>query len=347
MPNDEQMTQVIEDSITDAGLSDTSTDTTLETTTETPETVQEGTETPEGTSGPGSPATRTEEPQAATDAYAAFAKEHGIPPQTPGQRENRLPYSRVKAIVDKAQKKAAEPYVKELETYKGKVGEYEGYLNNVQKFEDIMKNNHMQFLKMLVQIPGYQEIFQQLAGSQAKPAPADGAVAETAPVGDGMPEPDMQLADGTAVYSLEGLRKRDEWHAEQVEKRIMGKVQKDYAPLKQAWETGNYRAEKLRDVQRQLADARTWEQFAENETEIGKALEAYPQLSLEGAYRYVVIPKLKAERNTMRQELMAEVKKAPTSTSAPSQITKPGAGGGKRTVEQIINDSIDRLESRK
>lgn len=341
----EDMGQVIEDSLTDAGLSDTPADTSTEPVVEASDASPDATETPEGTAGPGSPATRTEEPAAATDAYSAFAKEHGIPPQTPGQRENRLPYSRVKAIVEKAQKKATEPFAKDLETYKGKVTEYEGYLTNVQKFEDIMKNNHMQFLKMLVQIPGYQEIFQQLAGSQAKSAPANGEAA--VPAGDGMPEPDMQLADGTAVYSLEGLRKRDEWHAEQVEKRIMGKVQKDYAPLKEAWETGNYRAEKLRDVQRQLTEARTWAQFTENEAEIGKALADYPQLSLEGAYRHVVIPKLQAVRETMRKEIFEEVKKAPVSTSAPSRTTKPGAEGGKRSIEQIINDSIDRLQAQK
>lgn len=341
----EDLSTVIEDALTDANLTDTPADTTPDTPQETSESPVDASETPEGTEGPGSPATRTEEPVVAADAYAAFAKEHGIPPQTPGQRENRLPYSRVKAIVDKAQKKASEPYVKELETYKGKVTEYEGYLQNVQKFEDIMKNNHMEFLKLLVKIPGYQEIFQQLAGSQA-PKAQDAPGSTNAPAEDGMPEPDMQLADGTSVYSLDGLKKRDEWHAQQVENRIMGRVQKDYEPLRQAWEVGNYRAGKLKEIQTQLDEARTWPQFNENEAEIGKTLTEYPQLSLEGAYRHVVFPRLKADRETMRKELMQEMKNAPVSTSAPSRPGfKPAAG--KRTVEQIINDSIDRLESQK
>jgi hypothetical protein len=91
---------------------------------------------------------------------------------------------------------------------------------------------------------------------------------------------------------------------------------------------------------RQLeAKARSWPLFSEHEQEIVQTLRANPKISLERAYQKAILPKLKADRMKMRQELLAELKAKPTATSAPVAAT-PAPAAGPTDLTEVINQAM-------
>lgn len=293
-----------------------------------------------------------------------FEKKWGVTKESSSGRENRIPYSRVTKIVDKARKEVEStwtPKVTELEAkvkeYEPKVKDYEDRLTKVAEFENVMLKDHKQFLNMLYTIPGYKEIFD----SMVTPA-ADTTITPVDPTAD-MPQPDQKLSDGSTVYSMEGLKKLMSWQAAQVEAKVAkefeGKLSETtgkYAPLLEKYQAEQQIQAAIPKIQADIAEARKWPQFNENEADIIKALQADRKLSLEGAYRQVVVPKLATAQTTaqtdqaalrakMREELLAEIKAAPTSTSAPIRgATRATVSpNGPTDMEEVIRQSIQGL----
>lgn len=106
---------------------------------------------------------------------------------------------------------------------------------------------------------------------------------------------------------------------------------------------------------RQWAEASAnWEGFKENASEILAVLKADAALAqkenrrvitLDRAYNRVVLPKMKADREKTRAEVLAELKKAPTSTSTAAQTQAGAADDGKpKSVEDIIKASIASIK---
>lgn len=303
-----------------------------------------------------------------------FETRWGIPAQTMGGRENRIPYSRVKKITSNAERELAElalgrkftkeelakkgfkahDFVKEhvgrIPTMEAKLKDYEDRFQRVQKFENIMVNEPEKFVEMLATLPAYkpffdaiEKAFQIVQNPQFQQHP-QGQQQQQNPTDD-MPQPDELLPDGSRVYSLEGLAKRDAWNRAQAKKEIMEEVQKTYGPLVQEREAAKRYNSAAQVVHTKIAEARTWEHFNDNEEEITKALQRNPSWSLERAYNHVVLPKYKADRQKMREEILAELKTAPKSTAAPAGSTKPTpTPESKRSLEDVIKDSIKHLK---
>ena len=308
-----------------------------------------------------------QEDQAVTSPAAAheppsvddtFAKEWGISPQMSSGRENRIPYSRVKTMVEKAQKKALEPVTAQLTEVQGKVSDYETRLAKVGEFEHILMNDPQKFMNILATIPAYKPLFdilQAKIGEASAPPPTPQPVPQGSPQ-DEMPAPDQKLADGTLVYSMDGLKALMAWERQEAKKEAVAEISQRYQPFEE--EVTRTRHERLAQehlnqlipqIQSQIAEARTWPQFNDHEPAIVAALNANPMLDLKGAYIQVVMPKLHAglapARDKMRAELLKEIQAAPTGpTSAPSGRSRPGAEPtGRRTTEEIIAESIKHL----
>ena len=287
----------------------------------------------------------------ATDPLAApavdeFEKEWGIPAKSVTGRENRVPHSRVKDMVTKARTKEAERLAKEFETKMGterapletKVKDYEDRLQKVAQFEHVLENDPKTFLGLLSQIPAYKDFFAYIE-QLSKAAPATPAASQTP---EGMPQPDQTLADGTKVYSMEGLQNLLKWQADNVESRAVAKVRQHYAPIEQRWVEEQRMAQLVPVVEKQIADARAWPHFNELEPTIVQKLKADPQLTLERAYvlsfNEVQVPKVSADRNKMRTDILAELRQKPIASSAPSSAVKPGMSQSaeSRSIEEII-----------
>lgn len=304
-----------------------------------------------------------------------FSKIVGMPQMGVGGRENRIPYSRVKKITEKAVGEIAEAalgrklnqgekavdvvkaHVAKLPELQTKVTDYEARLEAVARFEDVMANDPEKFLTMLAKVPAYQgffdyfrqaqEVFNRQSAAPETPATPDPA--------DVMPEPDETLEDGSKVYSMEGLKSLLAWNAKQVESRVntsyeqrIKQIQDRFAPMETEWQARR-KEEAIRPmIQKQIAEAKTWTLFNESEDEILAVLQKDKNISLEGAYRQVVFPKLVAERNKVRQEVLAEVKAAPTATSVAARTaSKPVAQPeGPRNMEDVIRAEVEKLKAR-
>ena len=312
-----------------------------------------------------------------------FAKLVGMPQVGVGGRENRIPYSRVKKITEKAVndkvsevaeaalgrklndgEKAVDvvkAHVAKIPDLEAKVTDYETRLSAVGQFEDVMANEPQRFLQMLAKIPAYKEFFefveqgaQALRGAPAATAQAGQSLqAASVPAGDPMPEPDEELSDGSKVYSMEGLKSLLEWNARNVETRVTSNYEKQikdlqsrYEPMASEWQERRRTEAALPVIRKKIEEARTWHMFNESEQDILEKLRSDPKISLEEAYRQVVFPKLIAERNKIRQEVLDEVKAAPTSTSVtPRVASKPNAqSAGPRSLEDVIKEQIASMK---
>lgn len=352
---------VVEDSVNDA--LDTSADVDTSTTDAADTTATDSTPTEAVVDAPSpevqSPGAAAHEAAATTDEDE-FAKKFGLQSQSITGRENRIPYSRVKKIVARAEKEAEDRAKKALEgtttpqltEFQTKIRDYEERLTRVGQFEHILENDPKQFLSMLSQIPAYKEFFdyiQKAATNQPATQEPQNILSDT-----GMPAPDEVLPDGTSVYSMKGLRARDEWLARQIEERAVKQAEdrmaKRYAPIEQEWQTQQRIAQTVPIIEKQIAEARTWPNFTELESEIVAALKADQNLSLDRAYMQVyhhtVTPKLQADRNRIRTEVLGEIKAKPMASSAPVSQTRPGAAasGTPRSLEEIIAESVATLK---
>lgn len=381
--------QVITDSVNDAvnpepEIDDIGDPVSQETTTLDPPVVLESNEStaPDSTEVP-SPATQETDPTAPTteEPQDEFAKLAGIPQNGVTGRENRIPYSRVKKITEKAvvdaESKiveaaigrklnqgekpvdAVKSIVAQIPELQGKVTDYETRLNTVGQFENVMANDPQQFLTMLSKLPAYQQFFQFVEQSynalQAGAQPAQAGATATQPVAPdaNMPEPDETLSDGSKVYSLEGLKKLLSWNAQQVETRVAKQfedryksLEDRYQPIRNEWEQHKYRQSVIPQIRAQIDDARKWPLFNENEAEITDLLAKDRSLSLEAAYRQAVFPKMIAERNSMRQDILKEIKTAPTATAVTGRQLKPTVpSDSPRSLEDIIKESIETIKS--
>jgi hypothetical protein len=362
MPSYEDMTTAIEDAITDVEMPDTDLDTSSDVSESTPEPeastepVEASPEAPTDSIEVSSPAKSEQESRVQDE----FEKKFGITAQSSSGRENRIPYSRVKKITEKAINDAKKewesstsPKTQELETklktyedafqqVEPRLRDYEARLTQVAEFERLMLNEPVNFLKMLVKIPAYDQIFNN---PQAQ-APA--------PTTDDMPEPDQALPDGSRVYSMDGLKALLAWNAKQVEGRVTNQIAQRYAPLESSYQQYQQIQSVLPQVQQQIAEARQWPQFTENEDEITKALQQNPSFNLERAYQHVVWPKFQAEREKLtgdakvnreaiRAELLKELKQAPRSTSATTSATKTTAQ--KPVIRNSDGDVLSGIEA--
>lgn len=342
----DNLEDIIVSSIEDAELGPYPTPDPVEATpTESVEASPEATETP---TEPAQPAESTEVPSPAPKAAEDFDKKYGLTPNAASGRENRIPYSRVKKISEKAVNDAKSEWTKGLETshvptekyqeVETRAKDYEARLTQVAEFERIMTEEPVRFLKTLIdKIPAYAQIFNQ--GQTQTPAEAQ---APQAPVSDDMPLPDQELSDGSKVYSLEGLRTLNAWNREQARKETLAEVEKRFGPLEQDYQNYQRVQAVIPQVQAQIAEARQWPLFNESEEEVVKALQANPNWSLERAYQQVVWPKMQANRDQIRQDVLREVKQAPRSTSVQAGPTKaaPAPSTGPRSMEDVIAESI-------
>lgn len=312
-----------------------------------------------------------------TKTQDEFEKVAGVPQMGVAGRENRIPYSRVKQITENAVSKVAEAAlgrklntgesavdvvkahvarIPELET---KITDYESRLGSVGQFEQVMANDPQRFLTMLAKIPAYKEFFDFLnkaaevmdAPTSGQPATARSTTGEPA-LDPNMPQPDEELSDGSKVYSMTGLQNLLDWKANQVaaqvESRLTAQFEKQYKPMAEDWQTRR-RIESAKPViQKQIEEAKKWPLFNENEDAIIKVLRANPTISLEGAYREAVFPRLIADRNKIRDGVIRDIQSAPTSTSVPARTaSRPNAptdNGAPRKLEDVIREQVDILK---
>lgn len=172
---------------------------------------------------------------------------------------------------------------------------------------------------------------------------------------DPEPGPDVDLGNGRFTYSIEGLKKRDEWRERQWEKKLDARLK----PLTEREQADKERADM--ETRRQqtearatdlLKEAQTWPMFGSFaadgtltpfQQEVLAAFKADPKLTLHQAYMKVATPKWSADRNAVRQELIEEQNKAPRSTAV-TRTAEPARTVGPVSTRDIAARTLAALE---
>lgn len=167
------------------------------------------------------------------------------------------------------------------------------------------------------------------------------------------PKPDVLNADGSVGYSEEGFQAALAYERAEAVKEALAEMRREqdekFGPvLKDREERAKYEAS-LSKMGKALNEAREeLPQFKEHETEIKAWLNAQWQTpggrraNLLQGWKAVVLPKLQAERNKMRTELLEEINsKKEAAIKPPASNGSPKAApNGPRDLTEVINDSI-------
>lgn len=286
--------------------------------------TEETTETTEETDPPEVDAAAAAATKEAQDELAE-ALGLGKPPADPKKRaawwKSRLPYSQVHKIVTEREKKLTDSHTSAIKGYTDKISERDGRFADVQKVEDLIKDKPEQYINTLA------EIFPDTYGKLFAPIRANGKVA--APLAEvtdpgPRPEPDYELPDGSKTYSLEGLQKRMEWEQKVTEQKMLERFKPhlDYVQQQQTAAEKKAKADLAEEQKKQglqsandaIAEVETWDMGKENIKAIVDLAATLPETydaekALNIAYRRIVMPLMKADRDKMTVEIMKGLKK--------------------------------------
>ncbi len=295
-----------------------------------------------------------EQPVVEADPLSKELEELGLKAPVAGERENRIPYSRVKKIIENSRKKLAEANAAALAERDGKLTESEKRLQNMDAVDRLIASDPDRYLGMLAALhPAYKKY---LGGGAAEVKPAPVAASEPAP------QPDARFEDGSIGYSAEGLQKLLEWQARQVESRVTKQIEETYTkrfgPIEQNWKSQQLINEKLPGIRQQIDTAKkTWGKAFEDDygkdedSEILAVMKANdgrngrPFMTFEAAVDRVLVPRALADRNAMRADLLKEINDRPKAAAKGSPAAVSGADAtGPRSTEDIIREAAATLK---
>lgn len=328
----EDLESVISSAIADSGASTTTetTETPTETTEITTETAESATSDPQATA---TDTTTVEEPV----ADAPTAPEGQTPPEDTletlqselaGKRDNRIPYSRVKKIVENAEKKAREAVEATYKTPE--------FQNSMRAIE-LADANPEQFLSALAQSdPRYAKLLAPLRGGGGE---ATAAAKKTPPADI---KPNIQLSDGTLGYDAEAVNGLLERQAAQLRQEFDERLG-SFAPVAEDYQTRQLRANAESRVAAQLEVAKNWRGFNDeaNQVAMGNYMMQNPKADLRDAYIAVVVPKLQADETAIRKKIAEEMKKQSKASSG----VAPSAAGGAQQPSVVVAEGADPIEA--
>jgi hypothetical protein len=254
-----------------------------------------------------------------------------------------LPLHRHKAVLTKArnEKAAIEAKLKELEW--ANVPDAKDKLAAIH----IADTNPELFAQVLFNDPKFAPIFKRLMGAQAPAQPAEVPAAAKAATVE-KPQPDVLLPDGTLGYSQAVQDQLLAWHTQQLEDKLNGTLKEKLSRIDPILQEREAQTAFSKEVEKQKVHVqharKNWVGFEKHENDIKALLnkQGNENMSLDEAYRTVVVPRLVADRDAMRKEILAEQTQKAAAPIAPPK-GKPAVVPGKRTTEDIIREKMEQL----
>ena len=187
------------------------------------------------------------------------------------------------------------------------------------------------------------ELAEEFGFQQQAPAPK-------AEPEDPMPQPDRLLESGDLFYSPQQQQKLLDWKERQIEKKFTEKFGR-FEQIANRIEGQDKWHSALEQQRHVLNDAReNWEGFKDSQAEIAALMESDARVTLESAYRRIVVPKLKANeeklRTDIRQQLIAEMNQRGNRTTGerPGSATPaPVKSFAGMTAEDIVRETYKEL----
>lgn len=254
-------------------------------------------------------------------------------------RENRLPHSRVKVMVSKAEErgytKAKTEYEPKLQEVTTRTKQYEDRLEAISNVETIMFDHPDKFIEILPTLnPRYAEILTAAKKAQQ----------EEAPVLDGTPE---------------ALEKRLVWEREQAKRDAL----RELDPIVKDHQAAQRNAALRPQLEAKLQQAvEQWPGFADNADAIltimredrlnAERTRGRTKHTLETAYSQVMLDSIKKQQESskvsrealekeIREKVIAELKAAPAATNLVAGKTKPVTdAAAPKSREDLIKQAI-------
>lgn len=168
---------------------------------------------------------------------------------------------------------------------------------------------------------------------------------------DDFPQPDLPLPDGSATYTIKGLREQVfPWMLQQARAAAKAEAEAALKPLTEREQAAREHDARLTHVRGQMDTARGWDNWTDYEGDVLKKLQAdsqaaaaagkRPQMSLREAYLEVKAERLSADRNKVRGEVLEEMKTAPKGTSVSrggaESVKEPGPLSTRDIARRVI-----------
>ncbi len=322
-----------------------------------PETAAETTETVETTPEAlaAAAAATTETPETAetkpTDEVEAVLDTMGIKSPIEGQRENRIPYTRVKKIVEKAIREREQKFDEEKKGFTEKLTkaeEREKRLALLEQVDQLATNDPARYIELLKRAnPAYERYFATQQQQQATTPPPAQLQAN-----DPMPQPDHKFEDGSLGYTQEGLQKWQDWTARQAKTQALAEARaewdKRFGPIEKQWNAAQLVESQKPIIQQKIKAAEaTWgESFTKYRDDIAAELSKDQSVPFEQVVARVLLPKMKADHeaalNSSRERILKEMKERPAAATRIAAPVKSGVQdqAGPRTTEDVIRESI-------
>lgn len=272
--------------------------------------------------------------------------EAGITPPKPGQKDNKIPYSRTVKIIGNALKKQTDAHTTRVTAVEARATSLETRVKSYENADRLADADPDRYMQVLATInPAYKKFLPGGAAGTEKPAAA--AAVSTAQA----PGPDVKFEDGSFGYSPEQAQKREEWligqAADQGYQRAKADFEKQFGPIKEKWDAEAATAARLPGIRTRIAKAKeTWgDRFPADGTPEQIAVSALVDqgVPFESALSQVLVPKVQETREQMRAQLLKELEKRPAAAvkKVPASVKPvPGGDGGRRDTEDVIREAI-------
>lgn len=289
----------------------------------------------------------------APSAAAQFLLKQGHQPKKVDGRPVWLPYGTVEKMLDRYVGEHRSAWDGEKKTLSEQLKDYEDAKAALAEQRTLITGDPKHYLSQLAEVdPRYRSFLEP-----PKTEPASQPLA--------LPDPDVTLQDGSRTFSMEAFQKSIiPFIVEQAKKEAKAEAENALKPLKDREERDEFERGLRERTQATMADVQTWPGWKENHDAILAVLqkdseEKRPEIerahkegrrprvqfmSVEAAYRQVVIPKLAGDRNKIREEVMKELD---TAAKAGPAVARSGAEATKTTpieTRDIAARVIDRLE---
>lgn len=312
---------------------------------------------PEAPAAVEAPADEPEQPAATGDtlenAEAAVQDEidkllaaEGIQPRGMG-RENRIPYSRTKKIIENAQKAWQKTAEEKWGTERQAHTELQGRVQNYERQEQVASQDPDRYIALLASVdPRYQKFL----GAVGKTADT------TTPVADNDPEPQPQKDEqGNPFFTAEGWRDWQAWTRRQAAKEAEAAIEKKYGTTLKTVQSRE-QARATYEAQRPVVEAQTnrlietygAELVNKNQdaiiAEMEKAAAARSPLTLAEAAAKVLLPLIRKDEATIRAKVFDELNKRPAAARGAAPAQKRSVEGDKPlSGDELIRAELDRV----
>ncbi len=316
-----------------------------------PDPAREAAKTPEIDPTTGKP--KVEEKPVEKDELTKELEALGLKEPKEGERENRLPFKRVKKITENYGKKVAARYEAELAPLKTEVSTLRQTAETVKNVDRLIATDPDRYLTMLAGIhPKLYGKYLQ-GGTVAAPAgdkPAPKAESKLGP----RPAADHKFEDGSMGYTPEQHEKLLDWVAAKAKEDALvearAELDQRFKPLDDERKGREEFHKQVDDVKAETARIREAygpEVLAKYENQIVEHMKKNPTMSASKAAREIIMPALQADRNKMRTEILVETKERPKAAkTAPVDTSKSTEEDNPTTIEGVIAKSIAGLKGR-